>query len=281
MKWKATPPKDASNLDLVPKLLTQDLLSDDRRVVKSALSQLADLCIVQDAAQAEKNRRDLQAFGGHLLIVQVLKKWYKQTRIQRQGCRALQNAGSAGLESIGFCDACVQVGALETILNAMDNFDGFEDVQRCAIGAILNLILRSQRNTSRLVVTLDGVGPIVKAMRRFPRCRDLQEWASWAIDNASGWTEFVPILVKSGCVGVLAAALEDHEHDVRIQQFTRRALSRLCEPLGSDKTLNSNLNEPSINKEIMEDDEQDYARATGVWDSAVTVSTATTDDAAV
>jgi hypothetical protein len=278
MKWKATPPRDHSNLELVPKLLTQDLLSDDRRIVKNALSQLADLCILHDATTAEKNRHDLYTFGGHLLIVQVLKKWWKNTKIQRQGCRAIQNAGSAGLESVAFCDACVQVGAVETVLAAMTNFEGVEDVQRCAIGAILNLVLRSESNTKRLVITLDGIGPIVSAMKRYPRCRDLQEWAAWSLDNASGWADFVPILVKNGCVRVLAAAFEDYEQDVRIQQFTRRTLTRLCEPLDKTGTGLLNSNQQSINKEIMEDaDERGSTRSSEAWDSALTVSTVTTD----
>ena len=279
MKWKATPPRDHSNLELVPKLLTQDLLSDDRRVVKNALSQLADLCILHDVAQAEKNRHDLFVFGGHLLIVQVLKKWWKNTKIQRQGCRAIQNAGSAGLESVSFCDACVQVGAIETVLAAMNNFEGVEDVQRCAIGAILNLILRSESNTKRLVVTLDGVGPIVAAMKRYPRCRDLQEWAAWALDNASGWNDYVTVLVKNGCVRVLAAAFEDYEQDARIQQFTRRTLTRLCEPLDKGPlSAGPTAMMQSINKEIVEDaEERGSTRSSEAWDSALTVSTVTTD----
>lgn len=283
MKWKATPPPDFSNLDVIPKLLTQDLLSDDRRTVKIALTQLADLCILPSPTQASTNRRNVFAYGGHLLIVQVLKKWYQSAGIQRQGCRALQNAGSAGIESADFCDACVKVGAVETVLSAMANFEAVQDVQRCAIGALLNLSLRSEANTRRLVIALDGIRLIVSAMKKFPLSRDLNEWGAWTMDNASMWKDFQSVLIKNGCVMVLAAAMEEYDKDLRIQQFTRRTLTRLCEPLErSDLVAYPNGGEQSINKQGADIDQSSSSSSSGsssseAWESSLTISTVTTD----
>jgi hypothetical protein len=225
---KATPPPDGSNLHEITRLLTSDLLQDNKRTVKLALSTLADMCICKPPTVADENRKRLHKAGGHLLIVQVLKKWYTNKDIQRQGARALQNAGSAGVETANFGRDAVGVGALEICLQAMYNFPRDQDVQRCACGAILNLVLKNEANTKKLVVDLMGTQEIVLAMRRFPYCRDLQEWGAWTMDNASSFESLQGALVKDGSIRVLAAAMENFESDYRIQVFARRSMMRLC-----------------------------------------------------
>jgi hypothetical protein len=86
--------------------LILDLWSDDRNVIQKSLTDLAD----EDDGQDE-----IVQLGGHMAIVQVLKKNLEDVLIQEEGIEALGNFGYATLGKVLVGD----IGGVEVILTGM------------------------------------------------------------------------------------------------------------------------------------------------------------------
>jgi hypothetical protein len=54
--------------------LLSDLWSDNRTAIEQALTNLADLCNLGITDVAQANEREIRRLGGHMAVVQVLKK---------------------------------------------------------------------------------------------------------------------------------------------------------------------------------------------------------------
>jgi hypothetical protein len=106
--------------------LISNLWSDDRSVNEEALLDLADLCQEEDTDLSQANEREICRLGGHMAVVQVVKKHEDEVRIQEEGIRALHTLTSHHQRARVFVG---DVSGLEVIPAAMKRHPEVEDIQ--------------------------------------------------------------------------------------------------------------------------------------------------------
>jgi hypothetical protein len=75
----------ANNTKNIVKLLVSDLRSDDLTVIQKALTDLADLCQPTKTDLYEANKSKIHQLGGHMAVVQGVKKRVDNVLIQEEG----------------------------------------------------------------------------------------------------------------------------------------------------------------------------------------------------
>lgn len=189
-------PED-SRLASIPKLLVADLWSDDETKLTTALGQMSSLC------SKPENIAEMLSLGGHMSLTLVLRKWSSSSDVQSVGLETLHKAA----ESLDFCNAVVQLGALELVVVAMKNHPNTEDVLTAGCGALLNLTLPATF-AKQLVFELDGIQTVARACAAFPNNVLLQKYALWLIQYMSYWDDFKAPIVKAGGLQILTKIVE-------------------------------------------------------------------------
>jgi hypothetical protein len=90
------------------------------------LTDLADLCHHDKTDLFQGNEREICRLGGHIVVVQVLKKKVDDARIQEEGIRALWNFAHPTLAKMLVGD----IGGVEVILTGMKRHPECETLQR-------------------------------------------------------------------------------------------------------------------------------------------------------
>jgi hypothetical protein len=216
--------------ELIVKLVTVDLASNDSATVLMALKKLEALChrrggggggggsTAAAAAAAELNRTAIYEAGGHIAIVGAMKRWTSvlSAAIQARGCRALANlvAGDAGCAIRG--PAVFEAGAVQQVVAAMKNHVDDEYVQRRGCGALRNLCCTPQTAGTLLVLSeqddndkSNGLDVVVAAMKHFPNNVLLNQWACDLLDRMSKFEQLQqPMMAVANLLEVLQSVVE-------------------------------------------------------------------------
>lgn len=165
---------DDSRLSSIAKLLAVDLMSPDSTTVQIALEQMCGLC------NEESNITAILTCGGQLSLIVVLRQWSTHTDIQAAGLSTLHKAA----ESLPFCTAATQLGAMDLVLCAMKNHMHSENVLTSGCGALLNLTVPAD-HAKQLVFAYGGIRTVCDACGSFPTNITLRKYALWIIQYMS------------------------------------------------------------------------------------------------
>jgi hypothetical protein len=154
--------------------MIQDLFHSDNAKVDATLATLNE-----DLDKDEKKCQNIQAMGGCLAIVQLVKSCLDKV--------------------IARTPACDQVSDLNEIaeLETLDE----------SLGAIVSLTYHLDEST---VVAIGGVEAVVTVMKTFPKCQVLQRSACLALGNLACCRIGKKKAVASGGLQLLLAAVNNH-----------------------------------------------------------------------
>jgi hypothetical protein len=172
--------------------LIQDLLHSDNAKVKAALLAL-DLDL-----EKEKKKCDIcVTAGGCLALVGVVKDCLKKATEKIPACNEVTNVNEHSEELITICMA------LRTIF-----------------------ILTHNLEESRVrISSIGGVEVVVKAMKTFPKCHDLQGAACLVLGNLSSYNLGEKKTVESGGLHVLLAAVNNHLDSAKVCHYAFMTMS--------------------------------------------------------
>jgi hypothetical protein len=219
--------------NVIPHLLTVDLWSTDPTTVITAFEELGFLCH-PDGVDTVQNRRLVHATGGHLAYAVIMKKWNYHGDIQFRGICAF---GVASMED-KFCEAAVQVGALEAIVVAMKNFPDDEYIQLSGCGALVVLSAKKERHAQHLVVDLHAHKVVIAAIKAYPSNNSLQGIACELLLSLAEHSHLKGPIVKAGGLRTLGYVVEtntklskngNNTEESAVQTIARRALQYLLE----------------------------------------------------
>jgi hypothetical protein len=212
---------DTSLLLPTSRLIVIDLWSDQKEVVTKALATLAR------SATAIKGKQEILDCGGHLAIVQILKKWSMTAEVVIEACNTLEKTSRF---ATFFADAVVLVGGLEVVLYCLKEYTHDDRIQGSGCSALC-AIAWSRKNADFFVFKLHGVTAFTNAINEYPYSTIVMQNACWFFNHLSSWSDFRKPLVAAGVLGVLANAIEtyttDSNEDKIIQINAREALKKL------------------------------------------------------
>jgi hypothetical protein len=197
--------------------LISDLWSDDRNAIEKALTNLADLCHHDD-----DDEREICRLGGHMAVVQVLKKHMDHVLIQEEGIRALWNFTYPTLAKVLVGD----IGGMEVILTGMKRYPEYANVQRAGCGAIANLLWETKRNAERFEAS-DGIAHVIAAMKDHPDNEDVQVNGCGALFNMCEWAEYRPLIFAAGGAVTIATVMEKYSDNPRVREASQNAMQTL------------------------------------------------------
>lgn len=201
---------DATNLEVVPKLLLTDIWSEDASVVLHALEIIGELCRCVDddnpnqVRDAITNRKLVRQVGGHLALVLVMRKWRHSSVIQAEGCFVL---GSAAMDN-DFTSAAVEVGAIDAVLGAMRLHPHEEVVQLYGCGALLVISLESLATAKHLVLELKALDTLTAALYNFPNSSDIEDLTCQIFLSLSEYPQMKGPLIKAGAIRAIGSVFE-------------------------------------------------------------------------
>lgn len=232
-KVEIIPPK-ISEESSIKKLIIEDLWSDRAEIVEKGLKKLSSILgVSKHSPNAQRNREIIFRAGGHLAIVQAMKKHRNKEAVQGEGCRALGIAAEEIMDS-GNENAIAIVGGIDAILTAMKTFKHDEQIQDFGCGALQNLT--GLEANAKILVESDGVSVILSSMRSFPKSTLVQESACWTIVNLCLHKENKSYLERARCFGIVGAAMDNHPRSVPVKTAAQDALQNLLEILGPSST---------------------------------------------
>jgi hypothetical protein len=197
--------------------LISDLWSDDRNVIRKALD---DLYYVADGNEDEG---EISRLGGHMAIVQVLKKNLKDVLIQEKGIKALGNfTAYSTLAEVLVGD----IGGVEVILTGMKTHPHNARLQRAGCAAIANLLSETKRNATRFEES-DGIAQVIAAMKAHPDDDNLQYYGCDALFNMCEWAEYRPLIFAAGGAVTIATVIEKYSDHPRVRRASQKAMQRL------------------------------------------------------
>jgi hypothetical protein len=206
-------------------LLTDDLTRENERTVAAALHALADYCHTEKSQNAIANQQVIFQNGGHLAILQVLRRYFDTAEVQVYGICAIMNLTSGSGQGKNLF---VRIGGIETILTSMKSNLSDAIVQRRGCGALSNIILDSEANAV-LLDQDDGIPTIVAAMRTFPDDARVQFYACRVLYKLCSWRECEAHILAARGVSAIAEALENHGYDEDVGILARRLLGHFAQ----------------------------------------------------
>lgn len=206
----------------IQKLLTEGLWSDQPGALEDVLNKVSNLLFTSDEKLKTKRRDAIYRAGGHLAIVQAMKRHGSHKGIQTQGCRALANAT---WETSEFMQAITAVGGVDVIIGAMQSFAQDEVVQICGSCALRNL--SSLLPIAKMIVGHNGLPVVLRAMQTFPMNANIQECGCWTIAHLCLDKGNVKYFQRTSCFGTIGAAADQHSKQPDVLLAARQATERL------------------------------------------------------
>jgi hypothetical protein len=217
-------PPNASSLSPIHKLILVDLWSDDKKVVRKALQQVAEcLCCMHE--ECVNNITIFHRAGGASTIVGAMRRWYIVPDIQAHGCLALANAF---IETNNSDVHPNEAGASEAITNAMKNYPYNRDVLMNGCRALASLCYTMEQG-AYIVNTMKGHDVILTTMKIFSNDAEIQAWTCYALSYLSETEKCRAPICDAGGFQALLDTIETHkdeskEHVGQVQKFARRAI---------------------------------------------------------
>lgn len=217
---------DHERLGWIQKVLMVELWSSDEDGVFDALSDLADIDDIDD-------RQEVHDGGGAFTVVATMNKWFTSREIVIVGMRAIANLGA----NTTFRDTAVNVGAMEAVLLAMENFPDCKYVQRNASAAICRLCLESKFHAAHFVGELGGLEMLTHAMKRFPDSVRMQKWAILTLYDFCSVQQLRKPIVQCGGVKALEHFMNKYQHTEDCKEVWEKAENTLID-IGAINELN-------------------------------------------
>jgi len=213
-------------LEAIPKLLLEDVLSNNGKMVEEAMDRLARKCRKSATIREEAYRA-----GGHAVIVMVMRQWRNNKVIQSGGCRCMT---SLTTEMPLAKKSLAMIGGVESVVVAMTRYPESKDVQCHALGALVNMLCAdgqgekdhagddavddvSLEMSTLFVHKLNGVSMVVDSMKRFPKEAKIQLGGCTLLLNLAREQSFVTTIMQFGAVAAVGASLESHPKDTNIK----------------------------------------------------------------
>jgi hypothetical protein len=172
----------------------------------------------------QENEREIRRLGGHMPVVQVLKKHVDHVLIQVGGIRALGNFVCANPT---LAKALVgDIGGVEVILTGMKKYPEYASLQRAGCGALSNLLRETKRNAERIEAS-DGIAQVFAAMKDHPDNEDVQAFGCSALFNMCEWAEYRPLIFAAGGAVTIATVMEKYSDNPRVREISQYAMERL------------------------------------------------------
>jgi hypothetical protein len=186
------------------------------------LTDLADLCHHDKTDLFQGNEREICRLGGHIVVVQVLKKKVDDARIQEEGIRALWNFAHPTLAKMLVGD----IGGVEVILTGMKRHPEYENLQRAACGAIKNILDQTKRNAEPFKES-DGIAQVIAAMKAHPENEDVQLYGCTALLHMSQLEEYRPLIFAAGGAVTIATVMEKYSDNPSVRETSQKAMQTL------------------------------------------------------
>lgn len=209
----------------IKQLIIEDLWSDHPAVVEKGLKKLSGIVGMKNSeTNAKANREIIFRAGGHLAIVQAMKKHKNSEAVQREGCRALGIAAEEIIETSNE-NAIATVGGIDAILSAMRHFRSNEQVQDFGCGALQNLT--GVDENARIMAEKDGLAILMMSMRTFPKSVNVQESACWTVVNLCLRKENKSKIEKARCLSTVASVIDNHPRNPQLKVAAQEAIQHL------------------------------------------------------
>lgn len=221
----------------IRRLVTSDLWSDNAGRAEQGLKKLSNILGVKKSAQTSlANRTIVFKAGGHLAIVQAMRKHRSHEGVQAEGCRAL------GIAAEDIADpenenAIAMIGGIDAILSSMRHFSNNEVIQDFGCGALQNLT--GLEENAKIMMEKDGLQVVLIAMRKFPHNSLVQESACWTLVNLCMVRQHKTKLEKAKCLNIVASAIDNHPRSIPVKQAATEALKHVLDMLDSKETSSS------------------------------------------
>ncbi|GAX18279.1 hypothetical protein FisN_20Lh042 [Fistulifera solaris] len=206
------------------KLITDGLWSHDPKVIEDVLNKLSNLMFTVDEELKTFRRDAIFQSGGHLAIVQAMRRNSKHKGIATQGCRALANST---WETSDFMTAIAAVGGIGVILECMEQFPHDELVQICAVCALRNL--SSMKRIASIILERDGLKTVLTAMQTFKTNSNIQECCCWTIAHLCLDKDNKSYIEKGKCLQWIGAAVDNHPNETDVLASAKQASKRIWE----------------------------------------------------
>lgn len=205
-------------------LLMDELPKDDPHAVGTALHKLADYCHNGKTKNAVDNQNIIFTNGGHLAIVQAMKKFVDKAEVQVYGLGAVMNLTSRSEEHKMLL---AQIGGIEMIVKSMDAHIGDAVIQRRGCGSLANILQDSEANGIRLDQG-HGITSIVAAMNAFPDDARVQFYGLRTFSSLTHWEECEAHILGARGASTVSAALENHGDDAEVIKEARKLMGHFA-----------------------------------------------------
>ena len=200
--------------------LIKDLWSDDKCVIKRALTQIADLGF--RVAWSQENEVKMRELGGHVAVFQVLQKHVGCLVIQMQGLCALANL----CHLVPTMKLLGDIGCVEVILARMQTYPDCERIQLLGCVSIRKLV-RTKDNAKRFEQS-GGIAVVIAAMKAHSNSEIVQDHGCKALSKMSKcWEEYRPLIVKAGGASAVASIIEKYWDHLELRKLAYNTMDQL------------------------------------------------------
>jgi hypothetical protein len=159
--------------------------------------------------------------GGHFLVVFAMNEHPDCKAVQEFGMCVLQNAA---YENPSLRKAVAMVGGIQVILDSMKRLASDEDINSSGFKALCDIACDEETNSEHLVTELPF---LLGRMQAFTGSSVVMEEACRLLWGLSSFDKLRKPIFNANGVSSLAAAIDCHKENHRIQTFAGEAIKRL------------------------------------------------------
>lgn len=230
-RHQAAGPVVVSELDVIRRLLLEEMQSDNDDTVDSAFSELSERTSLVDAAgecgecTLENNIKHFYRLGGHGIVMYTMTgKWRKNEMLQIRHCRCINEVVVGGHAK--WKATFLAMGAMEAIVTAMRTFSDSCNMQ-CEGCRTLEILLAEAPGTEhaeRFVNELDGLSLIMQCAKDDLSLLDI---AFLTLGHLAKCENLKKPIIQAGAVVVAGKALTEYPDDKDVQESATRLLHLL------------------------------------------------------
>ena len=200
-------PFDTTGLSLVDKILIDDLLSDDSRIVLAAFCQLRAMSQITKNETVQETLRT----GACSTLVGICRKWNSNTGILLEALRLFgllfeDNANDR------FSLMVVRMGGLRIVLSAMEKFPRSEPILEHACAVLRAMVSVKNKDPSiSFVRDLEGLPVLLQTMKNHPSHVAINKQASLAFCSMARVGSLRKQMEGGGGMDLVQRVLNDQE----------------------------------------------------------------------
>jgi hypothetical protein len=222
----ATPPAPAApTVRSVKQIIVEDLRSDDEGTLVKALDDLWSVHLDPDRDDIQEMQDEFIDCGGHLAVSWIMEKHPDCKEIQRYGICVVGRAAWEDTKNIRMLFG--KTKCIHAIYSTMQRFQQDTDILRTGFGALHCLTFEEEPNCKILVEELDALPFLVERMSSTVNGVTGILWACAILRNISKFPQLRPRVIRAKVVSALGHAMENHETNEIIQEYSKQALKLL------------------------------------------------------